>query len=139
MNIQVTISGKTPAEIQANLITATAAWGGKAAPAATAAPATSKKTKAAAVVEETEEIENFGAENEDEGLGFGDEPEAEVAPAKPAKTKVTEKEVNNALLAHAKENGRPATLKILTTQFKVKSTTELKPEQYAKVIAALKA
>lgn len=88
--------------------------------------------------EETiEDEESFDAE---------EEVEEEEAPAKKAKAatktdkpaKLTEKDVNRAAMAYAKVKGRPAVLKILEKQFKVKSILELKADQYPAVMKALK-
>lgn len=96
--------------------------------------------KAAAVVEESEDLLMDTEEMDELGFDGGEAEELEEKPkAKkeaPAK-KLTDKDVNAAALAHAKENGRPATLAILNKKFKVKSILELKPEQYGAVITAL--
>lgn len=111
-----------------------------------------KKGKSAAAVAEVEADEEMldeseaevTTEDDDNQMGFDmdadTDSEAEVEePAKPAKkAKLTDKQVNEAAMKHAKKHGRPATLKILEKKFKVKSILELKPEQYAQVIAALK-
>ena len=108
-----------------------------------AAPA-AKKAKAAPVVVEAEETESFEesiGEDEGEELGFdsAEETEDEAPTAKPAKaSKLTDKDVHTAALAHAKKHGRPATLKLLKAKFGVASIAEIKAADYAKVIAALK-
>lgn len=68
-----------------------------------------------------------------------DETEEETRPKKTTKGKITDKQVNQACIAHAKKHGRKKTSAILAKKFKVKSVLELKTEQYGAVIAALKA
>lgn len=156
-NIQVTITGRTPEEICKNMTAAAKAWAWKAASStstasgseemtvtATPAPKKTKKAAAPAVVEEQmDEMAALGetetTEDESSEMGF-DADEVEEMPAPKAKkaAKLTDKDVNAAAMAHAKIHGRPMTLKILSGKFKVKSILELKPEQYAQVIAALK-
>ena len=105
-----------------------------------------KAGEAVALVEaeettEDESIETFGGEDEGEELGFdsAEETEDEAPVAKPAKaSKLTDKDVHTAALAHAKKHGRPATLKLLKAKFGVASIAESKAADYAKVIAALK-
>jgi hypothetical protein len=85
-------------------------------------------------------------EEADDALSFDDatddEEEIEApAPKAKAKTKapkVTDKDVNAAAMAYAKKHGRPATLKVLKSKFKVESVTELSEDDYAKAIQALK-
>ena len=122
------------------------------------ATATTKKTKKAAAateedevdeLEETEEIDaddlgedTLEASSDEESFDDLDEDEEEVTTKKSAKgktAKVTEKDVNAAAKIHAKKHTRPETLKILAKKFKVKSISELKPDQYAAAVAALKA
>lgn len=106
---------------------------GKAA-LSTAAAGKTRKTKPPVEVEEEEVEETFEQETEVEEEGFLEE--APVAASKKA-SKLTDKDVNNAAMAFAKKNGRPAVLEILSKKFKVKSILELKPEQYAVVVKAL--
>ena len=137
--INLTLSGKTFADVHAKAVALSkelekfkATTGGKTA-------------KPAKVVEEDETT--FGSDEIEDDTSFdtpeemlGDdagEDETQTKPAKTTKVKLTDKEVNAAAMAHARQNGRPATLKILEKKFKVKSILELKPEQYAAVVKAL--
>lgn len=79
--------------------------------------------------------------------GFDDEDETEDADeeepvAKKKAKKISLDDVNDACKARALETGgkegRQEVLNILKKKFKVKSVTELEPEQYASVIAAMK-
>ncbi len=103
----------------------------------------SKKTKGKKAAssfdddEESEEEEEEEEEEEDED----EEEEEDEKPAKKAK-KLTIDDVNDACKARAKgagKKGRDEVLSILKKKFKVASVTELKPEQYAKAIAAMEA
>lgn len=152
MSFQVTVTGGTPAElvkqlnVAAGLLTATITTPGKLGGATRTAP----KKAAPAVVEDEDESLSLGDDEDTteeteelsfDSMGDDEDEEVEVAPKKKSgKTaKVTEKELNAACMAYAKEHGRPATMKLLKSKFKVGSLTEIKPEQYAQVIAALKA
>ena len=114
---------------------------------ASAAPVETKAKKAKLnlplieVPEETESFEESLGEDEGEELGFDSaeetEDEAPVAKA-PKASKLTDKDVHTAALAHAKKHGRPATLKLLKAKFGVASIAEIKAADYAKAIAALK-
>ncbi len=100
--------------------------------------ATTKKTAAPQALEEDMLGDDAGeATEETEELGFDSEEEKPAKKAASKAKKITDKEINAAAVAHAKENGRPATLAILQKKFKVKSILELKPEQYPAVLAAL--
>lgn len=83
--------------------------------------------------EETEEDEDEEDESEDEEESDGDEAEDESEDEEAELP--TESQVNKALKAFAKrKGGKPAAMKILA-KFKVKRVAQLKPSQYAKVIA----
>ncbi len=141
--IAVTLKGKNLGEVLAQaqaLIDSDAST-------AVATATTGKRGKKAAAAEELDEsLIEGGEENgevvadetggEEEQLGF--DMAEEEPPPKTTKKKLTDKDVNQAAMAHAKKHGRPVTLKLLAKNFKVKSILELKPEQYPKVIAALK-
>lgn len=133
--IAVTLKGKTLGEvieqakslIDANESTAPIA-------AKRGRPTKAKEIEAASDVELMDEDTTTATDDADD-FSFDED---EVAAPKSAKSKkLTDKDVNNAAMAHAKENGRKATLSILAKKFKVKSILELKPEQYATVIEAL--
>ncbi len=151
MELTVTVSGKTPAELKTKLeeaAKAAAKWTGAGATAA--GKPTTKKAKAEEEFEEEtleaegEEEESFDdaeeeTEVEEEELEEEELEEEEEAPKKSAKgKKLTEKDVNAACMAYAKKHDRKAALEILKKKFKVKSILELKPEQYADVMKALK-
>lgn len=88
------------------------------------APKKSKKKAAAKVFEEDDE----------------EEVEEEAPPKKKAKAKkVTVDDVNDACKARAASGSRAEVLGILKKKFKVASVSELEPEQYAAVIAAMEA
>lgn len=111
------------------------------AAAVTTATTGKRGKKAAAAVETDTDLDDLNGEAQetettDEIESFDEVEETPAAPAKSAK--ITDKQVNTAAMNHAKKFGRPATMKILAGKFKVKSILELKPEQYGKVIAALK-
>lgn len=141
MIIEVKVAGATPAEVLTKLNAAVATW------TKTGATAPAKTTKkVAAPIEETEDEELSLDANDElaDDMAFDDVPEydEEVEEPAPKKTaakakKLTEKDVNAAALAFSKAKGRPAAMKVLA-KYKVKSILELKPEQYAKVIADLK-
>lgn len=147
--LTVTISGSTHAELIEGAKKFVAASGAvTTAGAATKAAAAPKKAPVKAA-EETEDLLGSDDAGDDSLLGDGsddagddslsfDATEETPAPAKKKAAKITEKEVNAAAMAHAKANGRPETLKILKSKFKVASLTELKADQYAAFIAALK-
>ncbi len=143
MELQIVIKGGSTAELLKGLKAASAELGNVGEVIqSTPSPTTKKKAaKPAAVVEEVaEEIESFGEETTDaDELGFGEEAEepAAAAPAKKA-PKLTEKDVNEACKAHARKHGRAETLKVLKGKFNAESIVEIKPELYAKVLAALK-
>lgn len=102
--------------------------------------ATTKKAAAPVVEDEDDaslELPGDVEDGSDFDLGADEEIEAPVK-KKAAAPKLTEKEVNAAAKAHAGTHGRAATLAILKKQFKVQSILELKPDQYASVIKALK-
>jgi len=146
--VTLTLTGKSLGDLAAQAIAfgTTAQEGVKIGKTSTTPP----KTKKAAPVEEPEEIDADELSDELEAaeettddadeMGFDEEAEQE-APKKSAKAKtakLTEKDVNTAALAHARKHTRPKTLALLKSKFKVSSISELKPEQYSKVIEALK-
>lgn len=148
-NVSVTLTGKTMADVAKQAATFFGATGATLETKTSGATKTATKKTAPAVIEddllgEEETLEADAEETTDELENFDDAADdVEEAPAKKTaastkKTKLTEKDVNTVALKHAKENGRPETLKILKAKFKVGSITELKPEQYAKAIEALK-
>lgn len=112
-----------------------------AAPAKTALAKAATTKKAAPVETEdddtTLDLPDDVEDGSDFDLGADEEIEAPKS-KKAAAPKVTDKEVNAAAKAHAGTHGRAATLAILKKQFKVQSILELKPDQYASVIKALK-
>lgn len=93
---------------------------------------TAKKTKAAFDEDEDTEVESVGSVDEDE-----DFTEPTVKKAK----KLTVDDVNDACKKRASKTGgkegRSEVLGILKKKFKTTSVSELKPEQYAAVIAAM--
>lgn len=109
--------------------------GGDEAPTKTAKPAAGKKKPAAS------DDDGFGdevGEGDGDDDGFGDDAApAKAAPKKETK-KYTHKDVVAACKARTEQDDRATVLNILKKQFKVTSTTDLKPEQYADVIKALK-
>lgn len=139
--IAVTLKGKTLNEVieQAKALIEA---GDEAAAGKTGKGKTGKR---AAAVEEPdgddEELLGAGEDEADDDLGSFDDADEETEddpPPKKAK-KFTDKDMNTAALLHAKANGgKAATLEILKKKFKVKSILELKPEQYAAAIKALK-
>lgn len=141
--IQVTVRGTTHAEISKNLNAAAAAFAAANAPGTTTGRTS---TKRAAPQQEPQEdntdLDGLDASPEEttevDETTFDEMPEEIAPPKAKAKTKLTDKDVNNAAMAYAKKHGKPATMKILTGKFKVKSILELKPEQYQTVITALK-
>lgn len=110
-----------------------------------AARAPAKSKKAAASFDDEEETQAAPVveeESEDDGdLDFSTPP-AKTAKATKEK-KYTSAEVNDACKARAikigGKAGRAEVLAILKKKFKTESVTELKPEQYAAVIAAMEA
>lgn len=151
MEITVSIKAKTAAELPAELRKAADALEKEKGPGAK--PAKTRKADPVEIEEimeaSSEEAEESLGEDEEttevaeEQMGFDDmeaEDEVEEKPAKPAKgaKKFTDKDVNEAALAHAKKHKRKATLEVLQKKFKVKSISELKPDQYGAAIAALK-
>jgi len=97
------------------------------------APAPKKNTKKAAASfdEEDAEVETeAAADDEDESF--------EAPPKKAAKAKkLTVEDVNAACKARAARTDFKSTKALLKKTFKVDSVQDLKPEQYAKVIAAM--
>lgn len=103
------------------------------------------KAAAAPEMDDEETTEDAGftdtEEETNEGLSFDSQDDEEITPPKKAAKKapkITDKDINSACLAHAKAHGRPKTLAILSKKFGVKSILELKTEQYADVLKALK-
>lgn len=150
-NLNALIEGAT------KFINANSGTGNVKTEAATKAPAqatpkAASKKVAAPVVDEDEtdllseddESNNLGDLDDstsDDGLNFDSEDEAEEIEEQPKAKKapkVTEKDVNAAAMAHAKKHKKINTLALLQKKFKVKSIMELKPDQYAAAIAALK-
>lgn len=142
--IQVTLKGATLTEIatQARLLADLAGGTTEAA-----APVTKRgrkaKTETTAVevndysfdssdeetTEDVETTESFDEVETDEVV--------EETPKKRAKAKkLTDADVNDAAMAHAKKHGREKTLKVLK-KFGVKSILELDQDQYAEVVKAL--
>ena len=112
---------------------ATATAARKAKPAA--APAVIEESfldDVAEAVEETEELPS----DDTEVIEQVEEPATKPAKTATAK-KLTKNDVDNAAIAHAKKNGRPATMKILATKFKAKSILEIKEANWPLVIKAL--
>ena len=159
--ITLTLTGKTLGDVAAQAMNfAQTAQGGiklGTAPTTKAATTTTKTTakKAAAPIEDLDlgdseivdddlvDADLGDATDETDDASFDDleeEAPAKVATktTKAATTKLTEKDVSNQALAHSRKHGRPKTLAILKKTFKVGSLSELKPDQYAKVILALK-
>lgn len=145
--ITLTVTGATLEQAVNRMREHVEEFDAKTASAGPSKPA-KKKAKPAPVEELDEEIEVEELDEEieddveelDEEIEDEDDKPAPKAKAKaPAKAaKLTEKDVNAAAIAHAKKNGRKATLTVLLKKFKVKSILELKPDQYASAIAALK-
>lgn len=141
LEIQVTLKGKSVQELLAQA----QAFIDADAPVALAGATTGKRSKKAAAPKEDETLDTILDEVADETAtdeelpGFDDEESGEELEEKPAKksAKITDKDVNTAAMKHAGKHGRPATKAVLA-KFKVKSILELKPEQYAKVVQALK-
>lgn len=146
MNTQlsVTITGKNIGELAASAMAFAQSTQTATKLGATPAATTTKKKAASAPVEETlddgllDETPIEAADGDDAIESFDDLPEETPAPAATKGKKITEKEVNQAALAHSKTHTRPKTLELLNKHFKVKSISELKPEQYAKVLTVLK-
>lgn len=100
---------------------------------------TTKRTrKAAAAPAAPAQTEMFGAEPEAADDFMNPPEETTTISAKTVAKKLTEKDVNDACIAHAKIHTKPVTLGILSKKFNVKSVLELKPEQYPAVVDALK-
>lgn len=99
-------------------------------------PVETEETELLGATEETEELSLDGGTEDEGDLSF--DSTEETTGKKTASKKLTDKDVNQAAMAHAKKNGRPATLKVLKGKFKVNSIVELKPDQYADVVKALK-
>lgn len=139
-NISVTLNGANLDEIRKQAMSFLATTETEAKPTRSrkqAAPTTSELPD-----ETLDEVAEETVEESFDSLEDVSEETIEETPAKTAKkktTKLTEKDVNEQAMAHAKKFGRPKTLEILNKKFKVKSILELKPEQYAAVILALKA
>ncbi len=152
LNLSITITGKNPAELAAKALATAKALGAAAENTRTnAAPKGKISPKAAAAADDADDLidDELPTEtDDDEAQDFmadddaGEEIDDEPAPVKTKGTKakkLTEKDVNEALMKHAKKTGdRKKTLAILVKKFKVKSVLDLKPEQYAEVIAAFK-
>lgn len=90
--------------------------------------------------EETEEEEEDESDEEKEDADEEEEDDEEESSTKKKKKskKLTVDDVNDACMAKAKEEDRKVVLGILKKKFKVTSVTELKPDQYAAVIKAMK-
>lgn len=153
--IEITLKGKTMGEILTaarsivDEIDQLQASASKAGASTTTAPKAKRKPPTA-TVETADDLDLDLAGDEDDlasepanaaydELSFDEETEEEAPKAKKTKAAPAPKigDVNDAAKAHAKKNGREKTLAILTKKFKVKSVSELKPEQYAEVIKAL--
>ena len=134
--VQITFSGNDINAVAQQAASFAVSIAGAQGLATTPAP---KKTKKAAPVAEDlalDEVLETTEAIEDDFLA--DEVEEKPAPKKAKEVKLTDKDVNAACMAHAKVNGRPKTMDILTKKFKVKSILELKPDQYQAVVTALK-
>ncbi len=107
---------------------------------------TTKKTAAKKAAASFEDEDDSGSEVETEDTQEAesdDEDFMQAAPAKEAKKaapkkKLTVNDVNDACKAKATASNRKEVLAILKKKFNVTSVTELKNEQYADVIAAMK-
>lgn len=137
--IQVTLKGTTFADVIAQAAALVEA-AGTLNPAATATAVRKGKKAATPAIEESfvdeTETDNVLEAAEDE-TSFDELEEPTPKPAKKAAAKTTQKQVNDAAMAHAKKHGRKETLKILATKFKVKSILELKDEHFAAALKAL--
>lgn len=151
----VTLSGKTFADVIAqaeSLVTEARKFQGPTTGTADAPTPKIRKTKSAKAlqVEESEDDEESldltGTDEtttDEPELSFDDatsddEEEMEEPTPKKKTTKITDKDINAAAMAHAKKYGRPKTMKILNDKFKVKSILELKTDKYPEVLKALK-
>lgn len=152
VTVSVTITGKTYAEVVRQAGTLAGTMGQEiTGTVEEMTPAKRGRKPKNAPVEDTETMDMADDSDADDlaaepantpsydEMSFDDEEVEEEKPKAKTKkaVKFTEKDVNEACKAHAKEHGKAATLKILNGKFKVKSILELKPEQYAQVIAAM--
>lgn len=90
---------------------------------------TGKKNTKPAVTEEEETTEEMTGTSDDDGFDLGGEEEEEAEPA------MTIEDLRKGLKA---VNKPEAIMGLITKKFKVKKLTDLKPEQYADVLAQAK-
>lgn len=88
--------------------------------------------------EESEEDEDFAPKKASKKAKPSfEEDEEEEAPKSSKQKKLTIDDVNDACMKRSGRTNRAEVLGILKTKFKVKSVTDLEPEQYAAVVKAM--
>jgi hypothetical protein len=128
--------GMDPKAAASRKNTAAPETGGEDFEAPTTTTKTSKKAaaKAAPADDESADFSEETTTSDEDDFMAAAAPETKAA----TKKKYTANDVNDACKAKAQASDRATVLGILKKKFKVSSVTELKPDQYADVITAMK-